>query len=283
MDELCSRHSDYHDMTVEEHDGLIELRFSGRSQGATDAATRLELIAPVFSCLTIPVALVRSPKRVLVMGLGGGVLPRRFLRDYPEMSVDVVEIDPEVVRVCGEYFGLPDDPRLRIIVEGGREYLQRTREIYDIIIIDAFFVHPTAGLATPFELVTVEFFSLARSRLSANGVVGSNVTGVLHGRGSDPLHRLYRSMLDVFASAHLIEVSASRSRAAGRKNYVAIGTNSPLPAADVRTRIRDAADATISIAGFASLADDLIEKPFSLRGVRAYHDADMPQTGLMPG
>lgn len=272
--------SAFHDITVEEHDGLLEMRFSGRSQGATDAATRLELGVPVLGYLQVPFALARPPRRVLVVGLGGGVLPRRLLHDYPDVVVDVAEIDPEVARLCAEHFGLPDDPRLRVILEGGRQVIEAAAEPYDIIIVDAFFVHPTAGYATPFELVTEEFFALAAEHLSAHGVLAFNIVGALIGPGSGPLHRLFRGMTDRFASAHLFAVSAARSKVAWRSNYVAVGTMQPLSADELRERIRSA---DVPVEGFSAFADDLLDRPFGFRGVRAYRDSEMPPTGLMQG
>lgn len=284
MDELHRGSSQYHEITVEQHDGLLELRFSGRSQGATDAETRLEPASPVLGYLHIPVAVAPEPRRALIIGLGGGVLPRGFLHDYPEMLVDVAEIDPEVVRVCEQFFGLPADERLRVIVSGGREYLEMTDERYDLIVVDAFFVHPTAGYATPFGLVTEEFFRVVRDRLTPTGVLAFNIVGALEGRGSGPLHSLFRGMRDVFASAFLFVVASSQSKVARRKNYVAIASNERVSADEVRSRIRSAAEGSlVTVEGFVSFADDLIEPPFNFRGVRAHRDADMPPTGLMQG
>jgi spermidine synthase len=213
--------SKYHDIAVETHDGRLELRFSGRSQGATDVETRLALGAPVLAYLHIPVALAASPTRALIVGLGGGVLPRSFLHDYPGMAVDVVEIDPEVVRLCEEFFGLPGDERLRVFVEGGREYLERSRECYDIIVIDAFFVHPTAGYATPFEFVTEEFFRAVSDRLSPHGILAFNVVGALNGRGSGPLPRPWSAPTTLNAK---IPRGANRSRTT-RKNSSVTNSN----------------------------------------------------------
>eukprot|EP00656_Telonema_subtile_P046015 TRINITY_DN52314_c0_g1_i1.p1 TRINITY_DN52314_c0_g1~~TRINITY_DN52314_c0_g1_i1.p1 ORF type:complete len:164 (+),score=62.85 TRINITY_DN52314_c0_g1_i1:148-639(+) len=43
--------------------------------------------------------------KALVIGLGGGVLPRFLVKSFPEASVEVVELDPVVVKVAEKHFG----------------------------------------------------------------------------------------------------------------------------------------------------------------------------------
>src|SRR5690606_37893874 len=95
-----------------------------------------------------------SAEKAFFMGLGGGSAPARFLRDYPELSIDVAEIDPEVVRIAFAYFNLPEDePRLRVTAEDGRLFLRKSDAVYDLMVLDAYF-----GESIPFHLTTKEFF-----------------------------------------------------------------------------------------------------------------------------
>ena len=67
-----------------------------------------------MSFLHLGVVAKPQPARALFIGLGGGSAPMKFLHDYPSLqAVDAVEIDPEVVKVAGTIFALPEDPRLR--------------------------------------------------------------------------------------------------------------------------------------------------------------------------
>ena len=86
-----------------------------------------------------------SARRVLLIGGGGFAYPRFFLKNYPEKSIDVIELSPTIVEIAREYFGLraleaqyPD--RLRIIVGDGHQYLEK---------LSATFIAPdaTAGAA----------------------------------------------------------------------------------------------------------------------------------------
>lgn len=71
-----------------------------------------------------------SARRVLLIGGGGFAYPRFFLKNYPEKSIDVIELSPTIVEVARDYFGLraleaqyPD--RLRVIVGDGHRYLEK--------------------------------------------------------------------------------------------------------------------------------------------------------------
>lgn len=71
-----------------------------------------------------------AARRVLLIGGGGFAYPRFFLKNYPEKSIDVIELSPTIVEIAREYFGLraleaqyPD--RLRVIVGDGHQYLEK--------------------------------------------------------------------------------------------------------------------------------------------------------------
>ena len=76
-----------------------------------------------------------SARRVLLIGGGGFAYPRFFLKNYPEKSIDVIELSPTIVEVARDYFGLraleaqyPD--RLRVIVGDGHRYLEKMAETF---------------------------------------------------------------------------------------------------------------------------------------------------------
>jgi spermidine synthase len=105
------------------------------------------------------------------------------------VRIDAVELDPEVVDVAYEYFELPRDPRLDVVVEDGRRFLVKNDGPWDAIVVDAFYSD-----SIPFHLATREFLELARSRLVPGGVVATNIIGAVRGSQS----RLFRSMLRTY-------------------------------------------------------------------------------------
>ena len=78
-------------------------------------------------------------RNILFVGLGGASAPKRIWRDFPSLDLQVAELDPVVVDVARQYFGMPDSPRLKVAVEDGRRYLQRNEQRYDVIALDAYF------------------------------------------------------------------------------------------------------------------------------------------------
>jgi spermidine synthase len=113
----------------------------------------------------------------LLVGLGGGALVQFLNRHFPELLLDVVEIDPVVVAVSREYFGTEPGPRTRILTEDAFDFLRRTESRYDLLLMDA---HLNPGKATddsgyPLHLRTLEFLRGLRERLNPGGVVLFNM------------------------------------------------------------------------------------------------------------
>ena len=109
--------------------------------------------------------------RVLFIGGGGFTGPKQILRDYPNVTVDVVEIDPEVIRIAEQYFAVnASNPRLHIYNNDGRIFLQETNQQYDLIVLDAY-----SRSYVPFHLMTTQFFNLLSAHLTPKGVMISNL------------------------------------------------------------------------------------------------------------
>jgi len=116
-------------------------------------------------------ALTPAPRRVLMVGLGGGVVSGVFARHLPDVSVDIVEVDGRVVELCRKYFHLSDRPNQRIHVGDGRTFVRRApRGEYDLILLDAYL-----GDSIPFHLMTAEFLAQVRAALAPGGAVVANV------------------------------------------------------------------------------------------------------------
>jgi spermidine synthase len=115
-------------------------------------------------------ALHREPRDVLIIGLGGASLPKFLQKYHPELKLDIVELDPDVVRVCQDYFEFRGNAKTRVFVMDGRMYLKRAEKQYDLILLDAY-----AADHIPFHLTTVEFIQLVKSHLKPGGVAASNL------------------------------------------------------------------------------------------------------------
>lgn len=125
---------------------------------------------PYVNVLDIAALWFDTPGDMLLVGLGGGSVVKRFAK--AGWTVDAVEIDPVVTKLAYEYFGLKRD-EARVFEMDGRRFLMATDNTYDLIIMDAF-----GSSSIPFHLVTSEAFALIHSRLSADGILAMNIEAV---------------------------------------------------------------------------------------------------------
>ena len=89
---------------------------------------------------------------MLIVGLGGGSLPSLLRKHYPRMTIDVVDIDADVVAVAKKYFGFREDAAMHVYVEDGRRFIEKCKQPYDIIFLDAY-----GPENIPYDLATKEF------------------------------------------------------------------------------------------------------------------------------
>ena len=160
--------------------------------------------------------LAPKPSRVLVVGLGGGVLPLEFHRKT-NAKIDVVEIDPKIVGVAKKFFGFLEDDRMKAHVCDGREFVEKSREKYDVIFMDAF--NTTYGI--PCHLTTVELFGELKSHLSEDGFIVSNVISALEGGKSSMFRALYKTISQLFPTLYIFH---SEEDACELQNIVIIST-----------------------------------------------------------
>ena len=114
----------------------------------------------------------RTPKRILLIGLGGGSLAKFCYDNLPGASVTAVEVSQDVISLRN-VFGIPaDNHRFRVIHADGASYVSTSTHRKDVILADAC---DRKGIAA--AIASVEFYRNARSRLSANGVFVVNVCG----------------------------------------------------------------------------------------------------------
>ena len=144
----------------------------------------------------IPLLQVVAPRTVLHVGFGSGGTCWAVAR-HPVERIDVVEISPEVLRASDRLFAhinhhVLADPRVRTIINDGRNYLLATDATYDVILSDS--IHPVyAGNST---LYTLEYFRLCREHLNPGGIVSMWLP--LYSLDQDSFLRILRAFVEVF-------------------------------------------------------------------------------------
>ena len=204
---LYERPSEYNNIIVtEDADGLRVLRFEkGGARQTVVKPGHPEYLGFAYTKVAfVGLALTHNPQRMLVVGVGGGTMPMFLRKYYPDAVIDAVDIDPDVVHVAKEYFGLREDARLKAHVGDGRAFVENTREPYDIIFLDAF-----GTRNVPPHLTTVEFMRAVRRAVKPGGVVVWNIWG----RVSNPLYdSMVRTYQEVFDELYLLDVPGTTNK-----------------------------------------------------------------------
>jgi spermidine synthase len=129
-----------------------------------------ELVLDYAQYMIASVPLVDKPKRILIVGLGGACL-QRYLHDLlHETVIESAELDPAVLEVARKYFDFIEDDRQKVHIGDGREYMEKSHEKFDIIMLDAF-----SATSIPYRLATREFLQRVKDRLAKGGIVCANL------------------------------------------------------------------------------------------------------------
>ena len=170
----------YSTILVDERGSLLCLQFSvrtdQRNQSCLDRKNPRRLVFGYAKMMLAGLLLNPTPRRILVVGLGGGTLPIALSELYPESRIDVVEIDPAVKTVAETYFGFAETDQMKVLLQDGRVFTKRaiTRgERYDLIMLDAF-----NGDYIPEHLMTREYLEETRQLMTDDGVLVSNTFAI---------------------------------------------------------------------------------------------------------
>jgi len=117
-----------------------------------------------------------APQRVLMIGLGGGSLPKYGYHHLPDTDITVVEINPAVIALRETFAVPPDGPRFRVLCGDGAEHVRAVRHSeddsprYDVVLVDGF---DPGG--QPEALCTQDFYDACRAALHPDGVLVVNL------------------------------------------------------------------------------------------------------------
>ena len=265
-----SKDTRYHRLSVADDENDRYLRFDNSYQTGMPLARPFGTTFEYADFFHLALAYKPDARDVLFIGLGGGAAPKRLWRDFPELRLQTVELDPVVVDVAYRFFELPRDPRLKVAVDDGRRYLDDDDRKWDAIMIDAFYAD-----AIPFHLFTSEFMELVRSRLNPGGVVVTNAIGAITGEQSRLFRSVYRTYRTAFPTVlvHPVILGGDSGDSSVR-NLILVATEQAAPekaflaerwrgirersegAPDLTSAIRDRRDTDVSVVGVPTLTDD---------------------------
>lgn len=149
------------------------LRFTvadGESQSTISLSNPEAVPAEYIRVAMLGMLMTRRSERVLMVGLGGGSFTSLLRRHYPNLWIEVTEVDPAVVKVAKRFFGVEEDDRFRIHVADGARFVAETGATYDLAFLD-----PYTGKEIPQDLTGSCFFDAVKARLSNSGVAVLNL------------------------------------------------------------------------------------------------------------
>jgi len=269
--------SEYHRITVTEADNIRHLRFDASNQSAIDLRDGYTSTIVYPNYMDLAFAVKPGAKRVLVLGLGGGAITKRWWRDYPQLTIDSVEIDPAVIDVSRRYFGLPEDARLRVVNQDARRFVQESKDTYDIVIVDCYYID-----ALPFHLTTQEFFSEVKKRMAPDGVLAYNIIGSVGGDSSRLFRSMYRTVGSEWSRVWVFPIGiAENGVVSQRRNNIVLATDGRVGQEELLGRIESGVDGMVKVAGFSRFAVDLYTPMIPLADVPLLTDAYAPTDSLI--
>jgi len=254
---MYEHRSAFHRLKINDINGVRTLKFERALQSSMRLDDPYETDVEYVGYFHVALAIQPAIERVLVIGLGGGSLVKRLWRDYPEMSIDAVEIDSEVVEIAHEFFDLPHDERISVFVNDGRAFLATSGNHYQFIVVDAF-----DDDHVPPHLLTEEFLLECRAHLAEGGVLAYNFIGSIHGSQSKAFRSFYRTISTLWRNVWLFPVGLHANgpvQLAFGGNIMVFASDTNLATDQLLARIAGRAAGRVSVKGFGVLGKDLYQ------------------------
>ncbi len=111
-----------------------------------------------------------QPRRIAMIGLGGGSLAKFCHRHLPQASMAVVEINPQVIALRDAFMVPPDGARFQVIADDGAAFVAGTEDRFDVLMVDAFDAH-----GMPAALGAQRFYDDCLDALQPGGMLAVNL------------------------------------------------------------------------------------------------------------
>ena len=216
---------------------------------------------------------------VLILGMGTGTYATQCSRYFGDMDIEGVEIDGKITDLARAYFDLPES--VPVTTYDGRAYLNAVDEKYDVIMVDAY-----QDITIPFQMSSVEFFTLVKEHLAEDGVMVVNMN--MRGREEGNINQyLADTIASVFGQVYTVDVQGSTNRElfasdnGAMAEYLAagIGKLENQELADMMAKV--SGGLTAYEAGSYLMTDD--KAPVELLGMRVIDDLIMDEVNYYKG
>lgn len=173
---LYERQSAYDHILLTETDGLFCLFTQEKEyrniQGCVHSKRPLFIVSEHARALMSALLLKPHPQRVLIMGMGAGVVPMAVRIAAPDAFIETVEKDPEIEKICKDLFYYQQDKLTRTYLADGRQFAEEAAAAgaaYDLVIINTL-----TAKYMPDHMMTKEFLETLRSIMHPGAVIAVN-------------------------------------------------------------------------------------------------------------
>lgn len=111
-----------------------------------------------------------DPRRIGIVGLGGGSQAKFCFRQFPQARIEAIEADADVIALRDAFRIPPDGERFHVVHSDAAQVLKHRRAAYDLLLLDAYDPH-----GIPAALTTREFHADCRDALGADGAMAINL------------------------------------------------------------------------------------------------------------
>ncbi len=209
--ETFSLRYDGHAITITERGSVRTLKVDGLIYSRIDGSS---LYTHEYWDFFIPLPYLYKNPRVLMIGLGGGTIAKQFSELFGTgVLLEIVEVDKRMAEVCARFLG--HDVRYRTVICDGAEYVAKSREAYEVIVLDAY--EPGGGI--PQAFMERKFVDDAYAALVEEGILAVNCIGSMVGPALDSFvqnlsekFEVYRADSSKFTANVILVCSKKMSR-----------------------------------------------------------------------
>lgn len=152
----------------------------------------------------VPMCVHPNPRKILVIGGGDGGTVRELVKYSSVESVDLVEIDEDVVTACKEYLpqtaGMLEDPRVNTHFEDGLKFIRHHENEYDLIIVDS-----TDPFGPGEGLFTREFYGNCYKALTDDGIMVNQHESPFYANDAYAMQRAHKQIVNSFPIARVYQ------------------------------------------------------------------------------
>lgn len=202
-------------IVTDEIEGGVPVRLllvNGTRESATYTTPGMRNEA-VFEYIRTIDAIIRhypSLRRALIIGGAGYAFPKFYISHFKDVTIDVVENNPEMIEIAKKYFyldelyeeyHLEETGRLETFIDDGMHYLKTSKRTYDLIINDAF-----VGNVADKGLASAEGVKAVFDRLEPGGLYLINAITARTGKGAMPGIMAQEVVSRIFGRAQMCAV-----------------------------------------------------------------------------